>query len=75
MSAAPKRKSPGQSRGSDSWQNLATNIPHPLAFSSENEARAEVFRLALAALSTEELFEWFSLRLTSSHFQSKGVGQ
>lgn len=46
--------------GRDSIQNLGTSIPHPLAFSSGNGARAEVFRLALAALSPDELVEWLS---------------
>jgi len=53
-----QRKSLVDNRGSNSWQNLETNIPHPLAFSSQNETRAEIFRLALEALSADEFAEW-----------------
>ena len=58
MSPAPKRKSLGGNRGFDSWKNLKTTILQPLTFSSENAARAEVFRLAFAALSPAEFDEW-----------------
>lgn len=60
MSAAPIQQSPGRGRGSDSWQNLETTIPHPLAFSSENGTRSEIYRLALAALTADEFVEWLS---------------
>ena len=58
MSTDPKRKSLGGNRGFDSWKNLKTTILQPLTFSSENGARAEVFRLAFAAPSPTELDEW-----------------
>ena len=60
MSASSKRKSPCANTGRDSSKNLDVTIPHPLAFSSQNGARAEVFRLALAALSADEFYEWIS---------------
>jgi hypothetical protein len=55
-----KGKSPGRCRGSDSWQNHEITIPHPLAFSSQNGARAEIYRLALASLTADEFVEWLS---------------
>jgi hypothetical protein len=39
-------------------QILETNIPHLLAFSSQNGARNEIFRIALAALTPDEFVEW-----------------
>jgi len=58
MSAAPKRKSLGGNRDFDSLQNLGASIPHPLAFSTQNGARAEIFRIALASLTPDEFVEW-----------------
>lgn len=60
MSAAPKRKSLGGNREFDSLQNLRTIIPHPLAFLSQNGARNEIFRIALASLTPDEFIEWLS---------------
>lgn len=55
-----KRKSPCANTGRDSWKNLGATIPHPLAFSSQKGARAEIFRLALAAFTPDEFVEWKS---------------
>ena len=55
-----KRKSLGGYRGRDSWKNLEVIIPHPIDFSSGKVERAEILRLALAALSADEFVEWFS---------------
>jgi len=44
----------------DSWKNLDATIPHPLNYSSEKRQRAEIYRLALAALTPEEFVEWKS---------------
>jgi len=63
MIADPKRKGPcclAAHTGGDSLENPSTIIPHPLAFSSQKGARAEIFRLALAALTPEEFVEWKS---------------
>ena len=63
MIADTKRKGPcclAAHTGGDSLENPSTIIPHPLAFSSQKGARAEVFRLALAALTPEEFVEWKS---------------
>lgn len=60
MSAASKRKSLGGNRDFDSLQNLVTIIPHPLAFSTQNGARDEIFRIALTALTPDEFVEWLN---------------
>ena len=67
-----KRKSLGGNRGGDSWKNLEVIIPHPIDFSSGKDERAEILRLALAALSADEFVEWFALWLASSDLQAKG---
>jgi hypothetical protein len=66
MSADLKRKSPCANTGRDSWKNLEVIIPHPIDFSSEKGERAEILRLALAALSADEFVEWFSAIGSSS---------